>query len=172
MKLSVLTRKLHYWASAIIALPVLVILCTGLLLQLKKEVAWIQPVEHRGTGTAPSIGFDELLGIVRGIPETEVVTWDDVHRLDVRPDRGIIKVTARNRWEVQVDAALGTVLQVAYRRSDLLESLHDGSWFHDAAKLWIFLPSGALLLFLLVTGIYLFAVPILAKARRRLNNEQ
>ncbi len=172
MKLSVLTRKLHYWVSAIITLPVLVILCTGLLLQLKKEVAWIQPVEHRGAGTVPSLGFDALLGIVRAIPEAEVVTWDDIHRLDVRPDRGIIKVTARNRWEVQVDAALGTVLQVAYRRSDLIESLHDGSWFHDVAKLWIFLPSGALLLFLLVTGIYLFAVPFLAKRRRRLSNVQ
>ena len=167
MKLSVLTRKLHYWVSIAIALPVLVILGTGILLQLKKQVPWIQPVEQRGTATTPSLGFDRLLGIVRGIPETEVATWDDVYRVDIRPDRGVIKVTARNRWEVQVDAALGTVLQVAYRRSDLLESLHDGSWFHDAAKLWIFLPSGALLLFLLVTGIYLFALPFLARSRRR-----
>lgn len=130
-------------------------------------------MEHRGAGTKPSVGFDQLLGVIRGIPETEVATWDDVHRVDIRPDRGVIKVTARNQWEVQVDAALGTVLQVAYRRSDLIESLHDGSWFHDRAKLWIFLPSGALLLFLLVTGVYLFLVPYLARARRRsINNEQ
>lgn len=96
-----------------------------------------------------------------------MTTWDDIHRMNVRPDRGIIKVTARNRWEVQVGAARGTVLQVAYRRSDLIESIHDGSWFHDAAKLWIFLPSGALLLFLLITGIYLFFIPYLARSRRK-----
>ncbi len=45
-----LNRKFHYWAAALAALPVLVILCTGLLLQLKKQSAWVQPPEQRGVG--------------------------------------------------------------------------------------------------------------------------
>jgi hypothetical protein len=68
-------------------------------------------------------------------------------------------VHARSRWEVQVDLESGEVLQVAYRRSDLLESLHDGSWFHDRAKLWVFLPVGFVVLGLWGTGIYLFFLP-------------
>ena len=46
--------------------------------------------------------------------------------------------------------------------------LHDGSWFHPLAKLWLFLPSGVIVFALWVTGIYLFLLPIRsrrAKAR-------
>ena len=39
MALPTLLRKLHYWGSIIIALPIAVIICTGLLLQLKKQIA-------------------------------------------------------------------------------------------------------------------------------------
>jgi uncharacterized iron-regulated membrane protein len=39
MKLQVLNRKIHYWASIIIALPVLLVLSTGLLLLLKKQIS-------------------------------------------------------------------------------------------------------------------------------------
>ncbi len=85
--------------------------------------------------------------------------WKDVDRLDVRPGQGVIKVQCKNRWEVQVDAASGEVLQVEYRRSDLIESLHDGSFFSDPAKLWVFLPCAVVVLGLWVTGVYLFCLP-------------
>ena len=81
------------------------------------------------------------------------------------PGRGIVKVQACNRTEVQVDLQTAEVLQVAYRRSDLIESLHDGSFFHDRVKLWIFLPVALLLLGLWVTGVYLFVLPYLARRR-------
>ena len=80
---------------------------------------------------------------------------------------GIVKVRAENRWEVQVDAVTGEVLQVAYRRSDLIESLHDGSFFHDMVKLWVFLPCALLLLGLWVSGIYLFVLPYQTRRKRR-----
>ena len=59
------------------------------------------------------------------------------------------------------------VLQVAYRRSDLIESIHDGSYFHDNMKLWIFLPTGVFLAVMWGTGIYLFASPYVARSKRR-----
>jgi hypothetical protein len=34
---NVLNRKVHYWASTIIALPVLVMICSGLLLRSTKH---------------------------------------------------------------------------------------------------------------------------------------
>jgi len=55
---------------------------------------------------------------------------------------------AKNNWEIQIDTQSGTILQQAYRRSDIIESIHDGSWFHDKVKLWIFLPTGIVLLIL------------------------
>ncbi|MFT5130288.1 MAG: hypothetical protein ACI8W8_003917 [Rhodothermales bacterium] len=43
---------------------------------------------------------------------------------------------------------------MAFRRSDLIESIHDGSYFNDHFKLWVFLPAGIVLAALLVTGIH------------------
>ena len=165
MKLQILSRKLHYWLSAVIAIPILIVIASGLLLQTKKHNAWVQPPEQRGAGQEPAISFAAILEICRGIPEAQVASWEDIHRIDVRPSRGMIKVSATNHWEVQIDAGTGEVLQVAYRRSDLIESIHDGSWFH--AKMWLFLPSGIVLLFLWVTGVYLFFLPFLRRRRKR-----
>jgi uncharacterized iron-regulated membrane protein len=166
MKLSILSRKVHKWAAVLAAAPLLVIIGTGLLLQLKKHATWVQPPERRGSGQDLVLSLPRVLEICQSVPEAEVRTWADVYRIDVRPSRGMLKVTAANNWEVQIDTATGEVLQVAYRRSDVIEAIHDGSWFHDAAKLWVFLPAGATLLLLWVTGLYLFVLPYWVKWRR------
>jgi hypothetical protein len=61
----------------------------------------------------------------------------------------------------------GAILQVAYRRSDLIESIHDGSFFGDCAKHWVFLPSALVLIGLWVTGMVLFFHPYVVKSRKR-----
>ena len=161
------TRKCHRWGAILVALPFLVVIVTGILLQLKKEWTWVQPATIRGSGKRPSIEFDAILEAVKSVPEAEVQSWSDVDRMDVQPNRGIVKVQAKNRWEIQLDLQTAKVLQSAYRRSDLIESLHDGSWFHDRAKLWIFLPTAAVVLILWGTGIYLFVLPHAVKWSRR-----
>ena len=150
-----------------IALPVLLVIGTGLLLQVKKQVPWVQPPTERGSSMEPQLSFDQILEVARTVPEAEIESWEDVDRLDVRPGKGVVKVRAKNRWEIQVDTATGEVLQAAYRRSDLIESLHDGSFFHEKAKLWVFLPSGLVLLGMWLTGIYLFFLPYYVVQRRR-----
>ncbi len=166
MKFHLLTRKVHYWGAIVIAVPVVIIICTGLVLQVKKQVSWVQPAELKGSGIEPTIPFARILESCRAIPEAGIRTWDDIDRVDVRPSKGMLKVVARNRWEIQLDSATGDVLQTAYRRSDVIESIHDGSWFHDAAKLYLFLPAGAVLLVLWITGIYLFLLPIRVRRRK------
>ncbi|MCI0642904.1 MAG: PepSY domain-containing protein [Gemmataceae bacterium] len=146
MKLQILARKLHYWGAILISLPIVLVVATGILLQLKKQVPWVQPVEQRGVGEIPAISFDEILEACRSTPEAEIATWDDINRLDVRPSRGMLKVWAKNNWEIQIDTQTGAVLQVAFRRSDIIEAIHDGSWFSDDVKLWIFLPVAFVLL--------------------------
>ncbi len=59
------------------------------------------------------------------------------------------------------------LLQVAQRRSDLIESIHDGSWFHDLVKHWLFLPAAVVLLLLWLTGMFMFFHPIVVRRRRR-----
>jgi uncharacterized iron-regulated membrane protein len=161
------SRKIHRWGAIIVALPFLVVLITGLLLQVKKEVAWVQPPSQTGVSTNPQISFDEILEVSRSVSEAGIQDWTDIDRLDVRPDKGIVKVRGVNNWEIQIDTQTGDVLQVAFRRSNIIEALHDGSWFHDSAKLWIFLPSGIVVTILWITGIYLFAIPYLSKRKNR-----
>lgn len=167
MKFSKLNRDVHRWGSILIAIPLLVIIVTGVILQLKKDVDWIQPATRAGATKKLSISFDRILEATQQVPEAGVAGWDDIDRLDVRPSKGMLKVRCKNRWEVQLDADTAEVLQVAYRRSDLIESIHDGSFFHELAKLWLFLPVAVTLGLLWGTGIYLFVLPYYAKWSRR-----
>ena len=160
-------RKGHRWGAIAIAVPFLLVILTGILLQLKKDWNWVQPPTARGTGRVPAVSFAEILAAAQSVPEAGVQTWDDVDRLDVRPDRGLVKVQARSGWEIQVDTYDGRVLQTAYRRSDTIEALHDGSWFHDRVKVWVFLPVAVIVLGLWVSGMYLFFLPILVRWRKR-----
>lgn len=160
-------RTLHRWGTVLVVIPFFIVLVSGIVLQVKKEVAWVQPPTQRGAGDVPTLSFDEILAAARTAEEASIQTWADVDRLDVRPDKGVVKVRGTNRWEVQLDAQTGEVLHVALRRSDLIESIHDGSWFHDAAKLWIFLPTAIVVLGLWGTGVYLFYLPYGVRWRRK-----
>ena len=154
------SRKVHYWGALIVSLPVIIIFVSGVMLQLKKDVNWIQPPTQTGSEyNFPSIAFDQILNSAKSAKMAQIKSWSDIDRLDVRLDKGIVKVRSKNRWEVQIDTRTGEVLQEAYRRSDLIESLHDGSWFNNKIKKWIFLPSGIILLVLWLTGIYLVLLP-------------
>jgi len=161
------SRKLHRWGAIIASLPILVVIATGIILQLKKDWSWVQPPTAKGRGGDPSISFAQILETAASVPDVGISSWNDVDRLDVRPGKGIVKVRGKNRWEIQLDTATAEVVQVEYRRSDLIESIHDGSWFHDNAKLWVFLPSAVVLLALWLTGIYLWVLPIWAKRAGR-----
>ncbi len=162
------SRKTHYWGAFIVLLPVLIISITGIFLQLKKDIDWIQPPTISGeSANNPSISFEEILEASKTVEEANIRSWNDIDRLDVRIDKGIVKVRSKNRWEVQVDTNSGEVVQVAYRRSDIIEELHDGSWFHENIKLLIFLPSGIILFILWITGFYMVLLPYLSKWKKK-----
>ena len=164
-------RKLHRWGGLLTLAPLLIVIVTGLLLQVKKQVPWVQPPTQKGIQSEPTLSFDEILGVAREIPEASVETWEDVDRLDVRPSKGLVKLQAKNRWEIQLDATTGEVLSSTLRRSDWIESLHDGSFFHEAAKLWVFLPNGLILLGLWITGAYLWWLPLGVRRKKRLQRQ-
>ena len=168
MKAKILLRKLHYWSAPLVLLPLGLVIATGLLLTLKKDVDWIQPPTQKGVQPTamPTQSFEQLFGKAQQIPELALTSWADLSRVDVKPDKGVVKFVSHNRWEAQLDAQTGTVLHLAYRRSDLIESLHDGSFFADWSKHYVFLPNGIILLLLWGTGIYLFVIVQIARSRK------
>jgi CubicO group peptidase (beta-lactamase class C family) len=166
MRLSILSRRLHRWGAVAVGIPFLLVIVSGLLLQVKKQVPWVQPVEQRTATRVPMLPWETVLAAAQAHPEAAVREWTDIDRLDVRPSKGIVKVITKSRWELQLALDDGRVLQTAYRRSDLIEQLHDGSFFGDAAKLWIFLPSGLVVFALWLTGLYLWLLPMRTRRRR------
>ncbi len=162
-----LIRKLHRWGAIVTLVPMLLVIVTGLLLQVKKEFAWVQPPTQRGKSQAMEVDWRTILEAAKQVEEAEVNDWNDIARLDVRPDRGLIKIFCNNHWELQIDSADGSLLSSTYRRSDWIESLHDGSFFADWAKLYIFLPNGFILLGLWFTGVYLWWLPIGVKRKKQ-----
>jgi hypothetical protein len=168
------SRKIHRVGAIISALPVLIVIVTGLVLQVKKEFEWVQPGTAKPEAMGMVVSFEQVLDAVKTVEEANLQSWDDIDRLDVRPGKGVIKVRGKNRWEIQLASADATVLKTAYRRSDFFEELHDGSWFSDGAKLWIFLPSAIIMFLLWLTGIYLWLLPYRvrrAKRKRALDND-
>lgn len=167
------SRSIHLWLSLVIFIPVIIVIASGLLLQVKKEFDWIQPPTQKaqkvqeGQNSAPTLPFEEVLNAVKQVPQVNLNTWDDIDRLDVRPGKGIIKVRGKNHWEVQLDAQSGDVLYVAYRRTDTIEAIHDGSWFFEGAKLWLFLPAALLLFVLWVTGLVMLYTTLKSKYRKK-----
>lgn len=162
-------RQVHYWLSLAVFLPAGVMFVAGGFLMLKKEIEWIQPGTERGVVAAqlPQASFEQMLAAARAHPEAGIENWEDIDRIDLRVGRGVAKLRANSGWEVQVDTKTAEVLKVAYRRSDLIESIHDGSFFSDEVKLYLFLPTGVLLLVMWGTGIYLFVLPRIRKKKPR-----
>ena len=167
MKVHRLSRFVHRWGSIAALLPIVIIIVSGVILQLKKDVPYIQPPTQAGTASQLSLSFDQILDVAKTVPQAEIASWDDIGRLDVRPGKGVVKVRGKNRYEIQIDTHTGQILQVAVRRSDLIESIHDGSYFHDLVKRWVFLPAGLVLACLVYTGGHLFLLPYLVRRRRK-----
>ncbi len=86
------TRKSHHWGAIVILIPVVIIIGSGILLQVKKEIDWIQPQTIAGSvKNSPSIPFDRILTIAKTIPEAKIQSWKDIDRLDVRIQKGIVQ---------------------------------------------------------------------------------
>ncbi len=172
MKFTKLNRTIHNWLSIFIALPVLLLIVSGLLLQLKKDLDWIQPSSVRGESAAtPTATHEQLLAAATSTEHTAGMAWADFDRIDYKTDRGMVKFITVEGWEVQVDTTNAEVLSVASRQSDFLEKLHDGSYFGDFVKYYIILPTGIILFILWLTGLYMFIYPYVKKASNKKNKK-
>jgi hypothetical protein len=138
---------------------------SGIMLQLKKQSNWIQP-NVEVTSPSKPVMLQSYLDAVSTVKEANISSWDDIERIDIRPDKGIAKIKSKNNWEIQIDIETSEIYATNYRRSDIIESIHDGSFFSEVVKYGWFLPSGILLLTLSLTGIYMFFIPILKRRKR------
>jgi uncharacterized iron-regulated membrane protein len=165
-----LFRKTHKWTGIILSLVFINTAATGFLLLIKKNHDWIQPPTRLGAegGVDTFISPQKLFLVVFSQNRKEFRTLEDIDRVDFRPGKRVFKVRSRHRHaEIQVDAVNGAVLSVAWRPSDLLESLHDGSFFGDWCHGYLMPAAAGVLFFLSASGLYLWLAPLIRKRRRR-----
>ncbi|MCK4999401.1 MAG: PepSY domain-containing protein [Anaerohalosphaera sp.] len=168
-----LFRVTHKWFGIIFAVVLLNVSVTGILLLEKKNFDWLQPPTQKGqTGNVEDfITQQQLFKAVFEQGHVDFKGIDDIDRVDFRPGKRVHKVQSiHNNSEIQVDAVSGKVLSVSVRRSDLIESLHDGSWFGNWVNA-ILLPATAIVcIFLTVTGLLLWLIPTRKKIAARGNS--
>lgn len=128
-----LYRKAHRATGIFLFAFFFIVALTAILLGWKKHSAgMLLPETQQGTST----NFEDWLPLeklhdiafeaIRDSLPSE--TKPELDRIDIRKNNGILKFTFSNTYlEVQLDGASGEVLSIAPRRSDFIESLHDGS---------------------------------------------
>ncbi len=157
-------RKSHLWVSIIVALPLLLRLVTGVALQIRKPVDWIQPTTEVGVVKYdPDVSHGQILAAVKSVPEMRVEGWGDIKQLDYRPKKGVIKIHNHHDLETQVDAKTGEVIRTSKRWNNLIARIHDGSEW--GMRLWFFLPAALLIIYLWISGLYLAVVETARKLR-------
>ena len=166
-------RKVHRTTGAILFVFFFIVAVTGLLLGWKKHSGGlILPKSYAGKSTDPKDWLPiHVLREKAFIIAREQISPDlplDLDRIDIRPDKGMVKfVFIHGYWGLQIDCTTGELLHLERRRSDLIETIHDGSFFAgDWTKLGLFLPAGATMLLLWIGGLWMWWVPFIAKRRR------
>lgn len=155
-------RSIHQWIGIFIFSFMIISSVTGILLGWKKNVDLLQPPTQKGGSVQVRdwVSFEQVVAVADRAIDSVLHEKADIERLDARPDKGIIKVIYLNGfWEVQVDGKTGKVLSVAQRHSDWIEHIHDGSILGDSFKLGYTNLIGWGLLFMSITGFWLWLGP-------------
>ena len=163
-------RVTHKWFGVIFAAAFLSIAVTGLLLLEKKNFSWIQPETKQGVRgvTDDFITNQKLFEMVFSQNHEDFQAIEDIDRVDFRPSKRVFKVRSKKNFsEMQVDATTGDILSVAKRRSDLIEALHDGSFFGDFSHNVMMPMVAAVTVYLTLTGLYMWLAPIIKRRKKR-----
>ncbi|MGM0945583.1 MAG: PepSY domain-containing protein [Bacteroidota bacterium] len=162
-------RNLHRWLGIPLIIFFFIIGITSILLAWKKKADLLPPTQRSVNAIGDWILPTQMIQIAE--EEMEKLGEDSaVDRIDIRPDKGIAKVTFKTHFtEVQVDGFSGAVLSVGTRHSDWIEKVHDGSILDfyttgdEGAKLTYSTLSALGLIFMSFSGFYLWYYPKLIR---------
>ncbi len=129
------TRSIHRLLGISLFVFFMIVAVTGALLGWKKDVGWMQSRTAAGSSfelsewkSLASLTATAEDYMAREHPELSAV----IDRIDVRPSKGIVKISFERHYHgLQLDGTTGNVLVDEYRRADLIENLHDGSFLDD-----------------------------------------
>jgi len=174
-----LFRKIHRTTGALLFLFFFIVALSGLFLGWKKHSGgMILAKSYQGTSTDMKDWLPMDVLTLKAIESARASISVDISpaidRMDVRPDKGMVKfIFVEGYWGLQLDATTGNLLHVERRRSDFIENVHDGSILDyltgttdEQIKLVYTSIMGLALLSFTITGFWLWLGP---KRLRALN---
>jgi uncharacterized iron-regulated membrane protein len=169
-------RRVHKWFSIPFVFFLVIIGLTAILLAWKKELHLIPKTQKSKTEQPRTwIPVENLIAIGRGYMKDSIQKESEIDRLDIRPEKGIVKVIFKYHFtEIQIDGYSGDILSVKQRNSDLIEKIHDGSILDfifrsgsESSKLIYSTITSLALIILGISGFYLWYNPKKIKKFKR-----
>jgi uncharacterized iron-regulated membrane protein len=161
------TRSLHRWIGFIACLFLATISVTGFFLAMKGRFGFMRPpVQEAAALGRPEdiLPVAEVLRIAFAAGHPELSEVGEVDRVDYRPGDNVFKVVSKDGYrEVQVDGTEGKIVSDAFRNDQLMEDIHDMSFFADAAHGYLLPVVAVCLCFLSITGIIIFLTPVIRR---------
>lgn len=175
LRLARFSRWMHKWVGTLLALIMVALSITGVFIAFKNEVEYLQPAGRSGgkgdiVEVIPPARVAEII-LAMHLPEAP--TLKQINRIELRPSKRMYKVRLEQTtiWksprEIQVDAMTGAILNDGVRGDQLWMDLHSFAVFGEATKLLTMTVSGLALLWLSLSGYYLFFYPLWFRARKR-----
>jgi uncharacterized iron-regulated membrane protein len=144
-------RKIHRVLSLIVVLPFLVMLLTGLILQLRQQLEFVQPspVVMERMPERALLSMDQVM-------EAAGVRAESVQRIIFRPQQFHLSLWLKDGRELQVHPQSGKILKAAPRYTNLLIQLHEGSYFSKWVQYLVFFPAGLGVVILTISGLIIY----------------
>ncbi len=152
--------QIHLWIGVAATALIVVIAITGVMLNHKQLFGFQPDPPNAGQiGLSGAMPMIDLVSTARATVGNETAAAG-VDRLDVRPDKGFMKVRFEDRLATEVTLAIhtGKVLSIGPRDDVFLEKLHSGEIFGNN---WILLSDALAigLLILMITGAWIWLYP-------------
>lgn len=174
LRLARFSRKLHKWAGIFLALVAVVLSISGAFIAYKTQLDYLQPAGRSGAKgeIADAIPPSRVAEIILAMNLPEARELKQINRIELRPKKRMYKVRleASDNWssprEIQIDAISGAVLNDGLRGDQLWTDIHSFAVFGEITKLITMTLAGLSLLWLSLSGCYLFFYPYWFKAHK------
>lgn len=150
----------HLWLGVLVAFLVTIIAVTGIMLNHKHALGLMPETRLQQPGAfAEALPLPALARMASAAVTPEVAA-SGIDRMDVRPDKGLIKVRFNDTRITEVTLALhdGALLVMGLRNDSFLEQLHSGDVFGSEGYLLSDMAAAALIL-LLLSGFWMWLYP-------------
>jgi hypothetical protein len=168
------SRTIHRWIGLYFAVIVLLYLAEFFILPIAYSdglptVDGAPPIHKTVEGA--SLSFDQALQMFGNQTPQGVRLVDDIDAISYLPHAGLYQFEDRDRYfEWYLDAQTGELLKYGFKADLFLEDKGILGWLNPTIHTIIEFPMLLLLVSLAISGIYLFAMPFLAR-RGEINSE-